>query len=137
MVKMLGTLISNSPKAGRNCTTYHAVQACQVARAIAAELQGKAAQKAGPPRRSASPSPDPLYIRAVMAVLQCCFQGGAGSTAGRLHMHVCWVLLALRGMLQMNGLEHAPQILQACTLAACDWHATKARDLPPEPVLCL
>ena len=105
------------------------LQAWATVRSIAAELHGKARQTPPPAatrRSSPSPSPDPLYIRAVMAVLQCCFSAGASDRqGGRMRRHVCWVLGAVRTLLQQRALEQASQILQACILAACDWHATK------------
>ena len=116
-------------------------QALTTARSIAAELYGKAHKQSVPslpsaPRQS-SPSPDPLYIKAVMAVLDSCFstpsQGGQGTIehAAGLHAHVCWVLGTVRGLLLQQGVQHVAQTLQACILAACDWHATRVSILAP------
>ena len=108
-----------------------ALQALTAAKTIAAELHGKAPQHSHDALRPSSPSPDILYIRAVMAILQCCFRAlprGSGAdhvAAASMRAHVCWVLGTVRGLLQMQAVEHVAQTLQACILAACHWHANQ------------
>ena len=100
-----------------------------MARAVAKELQGRAASPSSAAARQSSPSPDPAYIGAVMAVLKRSLTptGSAQpvSTNRQLAQHVCWILSTAKGVLEALGDQHTAAMLQACILAACNWHATK------------
>ena len=42
-----------------------------------------------------------------------------------MHAHVCWVLGAVRSILQRQAVQNVMQTMQACILAACHLHANK------------